>query len=67
MSGLCCMLAMSRSDRQEYGCYWRRKNREEDPDGGQNQRREEKDEYTHVLPVPGTSTNTCYLVVLCVF
>ena len=56
---LCCMLAMSRSDRQRwYGCNLRRKNRREDRDGEQNQHRK----------INKTSTHTYqrYLVVLCV-
>ena len=71
LSVLCCMLAMSRSDRRysSKGVIGEKKS-EEDRDGGQNQRRKQKDQYTHVLAVPGTwyfAHNTCYLVVLCLF
>ena len=56
ISPVCAVLyvgdAMPRSDRQysSTGVI-----SEEDRDGGQNQRRKQKDQYTHVLPVPGTS------------
>ena len=54
LSVLCYLLGMSRSDRQKYECNFRRKNCEDNRDGEQNQRRKQKDEDTHVRPVPDT-------------
>ena len=53
LSVLCCLLAMSRSDRQKYACNFQRKiAKRTEMENKIND--ESKKTSTHVLPVPGT-------------
>ena len=60
LSVLCCLLVVSASDGQKHGCNVRTTKCEENRHGEKNERRKQKDEYRHVLLVPGTTPNTSW-------